>query len=95
MEAQIKNNICRYCEATRWPNPGKTEYQIPYYNINGDKDYQANHKVAAEYFEEVKAPRKAFYLMHDMTHALLEAQPEAFSKYIHEIAKIEKEAKNN
>ena len=46
-------------------------------------------------FEEVKAPRKAFYLMHDMTHALLEAQPEAFSKYVHEIAKLEKEAKIN
>ena len=82
-------------ELNKFSLAGRTKYQIPYYNINGDKDYQTNYRFAAEYFEEVKAPRKAFYLMHDMTHALLEAQPEAFSKYVHEIAKLEKEAKIN
>ena len=29
---------------------GRTEYQVPYYNINGDKDYQTNWLIAREYF---------------------------------------------
>ena len=48
------------------------EYQVSFYNINGDRDYQTNYKLAQEYFEEVSAPYKQMFIMEDMTHGLLE-----------------------
>jgi len=66
----------------------RTEYQIPYYNINGDHDYQANCFQAEEYFNNVKAPRKKYYKMNDMNHGLLFVHSDEFSKYIHEIASL-------
>lgn len=68
----------------------KTEYKIPFYNINGDKDFQTNHILAEEYFNKVKAPRKKLYTMKNMRHSLLEAQPTKFSEIVHEIAAIER-----
>ena len=50
----------------------KVEYQVSFYNINGDRDYQTNYKLAQEYFEEVSAPYKQMFIMEDMTHGLLE-----------------------
>lgn len=69
---------------------GRVDYQMPFYNINGDKDYQTNYTLAQEYFEQVNAPYKQMYLMENMTHGLLESDSEGFSKLIHQIAKIEK-----
>ncbi|MDE7104871.1 MAG: alpha/beta hydrolase [Ruminococcus sp.] len=68
---------------------GRNEYQIPYYNINGDKDYQTNYKIAQEYFDSVEAPYKKLYIMKDTTHGLLESKSEKFSEILHEIAEIE------
>ncbi len=65
---------------------GKTEYKIPYYNINGDKDYQTNYILAQKYFDEIQAPRKKMFIMKDATHGLLESRSEEFSKILHEIA---------
>lgn len=70
---------------------GRLDYQVPYYNINGDKDYQTNYKLAQKYFEEVNAPYKQLYLMENMTHGLLESDSEGFSKIIHQIAETERE----
>lgn len=70
---------------------GRVDYQVPFYNINGDKDYQTNYKLAQEYFEEVNAPYKQMFLMENMTHGLLESDSEGFSEIIHQIAKIERE----
>ncbi|GFI47525.1 proline iminopeptidase [Lachnospiraceae bacterium] len=67
------------------------DYQVPFYNINGDKDYQTNYKLAQEYFEKVNAPYKQMFLMENMTHGLLESDSEGFSGIIHQIAKIERE----
>lgn len=50
----------------------KVEYQVSFYNINGDRDYQTNYKLAQEHFEEVSAPYKQMFIMEDMTHGLLE-----------------------
>ena len=50
----------------------KVEYQVSFYNINGDRDYQTNYKLAQEYFEEVSALYKQMFIMEDMTHGLLE-----------------------
>ncbi|HFI0932646.1 TPA: hypothetical protein ACGO1M_002059, partial [Streptococcus suis] len=69
----------------------KVEYQVPFYNINGDKDYQTNYKLAQEYFEEVNAPYKQMFIMENMTHGLLESDSEGFSEIVHQIAEIEKE----
>ena len=69
----------------------RVDYQVPFYNINGDKDYQTNYKLAQEYFEEVNAPHKQMFLMENMTHGLLESDSEGFSEIIHQIAKTERE----
>lgn len=68
---------------------GRTDYQVPYYNINGDKDYQTNYLLAQEYFEQVNAPRKKMYIMQDTTHGLLESKSEEFSEILHQIAEEE------
>ena len=65
---------------------GKYDYKVPYYNINGDKDYQANFEIAQEYFDKVNAPKKKMFLMKDMTHALLEAGRDEYTDYLREIA---------
>lgn len=69
----------------------RVNYQVPFYNINGDKDYQTNYKLAQEYFEEVNAPYKQMYFMENMTHGLLESDSEGFSEIVHQIAETEKE----
>ncbi len=65
---------------------GRTQYQMPYYNINGDRDYQTNYMLAQAYFDEVTAPDKKLYLMENMTHGLLESRSEDFSAIVHQIA---------
>ncbi len=70
---------------------GRVDYQVPFYNINGDKDYQTNYKLAQEYFNEVNAPYKQMFIMENMTHGLLESDSDGFSEIVHKIAKTEKE----
>jgi len=67
----------------------RTEYEIPFYNINGDCDYTTNYEMAKEYFDQVKAPRKKFYTMENMTHGLMAVRSGEFSDLMHEIAKLE------
>lgn len=67
---------------------GRTEYQVPYYNINGEKDYQTNWLIAREYFDEISAPRKELFIMKDMTHCLLESRSGEFSEILHQIATV-------
>jgi len=69
---------------------GRTDYQVPFYNINGDKDYQTNYKLAQDYFDEVKAPYKQMFMMENMTHGLLESDSEGFSEIVHQIVDIER-----
>ncbi len=69
---------------------GRTDYSVPYYNINGDQDYQTNYKLAQAYFDEVNAPYKQMFIMENMTHGLLESDSEGFSKIVHQIAETEK-----
>ena len=70
---------------------GRSDYKVPYYNINGDMDYQTNYKLAQEYFEEVNAPYKQMFIMENMTHGLLESDSDGFSEIVHQIAKTERE----
>lgn len=72
---------------------GKTDYQVPFYNINGDRDYQTNYLLAQNYFDSLNAPRKKLYIMKNTTHGLLESKSEEFSEILHEIAEIEHQNK--
>ena len=65
---------------------GKVDYQVPYYNINGNRDYQTNYKLAQEYFDQINAPYKKMYIMKNTTHGLLESKSEEFSEILHKIA---------
>ncbi len=65
---------------------GRTTYKVPYFNINGDMDYQTNYKLAQEYFDSIAAPYKEMYIMKDTTHGLLESKSDEFSEYVHKIA---------
>lgn len=69
---------------------GRYDYQVPFYNINGDMDYQTNYWLACEYFEQVSAPRKEMFVMEEATHGLLESRSEEFSEILHKIAEIQK-----
>ena len=80
-------------EFTSFSLSGRTDYEVPFYNINGDRDYQTNYQLAQEYFEEVNAPYKQLFMMENMTHGLLESDSEGFSKIVHQIAKTERERK--
>ncbi len=69
---------------------GRYDYQVPFYNINGDMDYQTNYWLACEYFEQVSAPRKEMFVMEEATHGLLESRSEEFSEILHKIAEMQK-----
>ncbi len=68
---------------------GRTKYDMPFYNINGDRDYQTNYLLAQAYFDQIEAPHKQLFLMENMTHGLLESRSEEFSEIVHSIAQIE------
>jgi len=67
---------------------GRYDYAMPYYNINGDMDYQTNFEIACEYFKQVNAPKKQLFVMKNATHGLLESRSEEFSGFIHQIAAL-------
>jgi len=65
----------------------RTEYKIPFYNIN--RDFTTNHVLAKKYYDAIKAPRKQYYTMKNMAHGLLEIRSDEFSDIVHDIAKLE------
>ncbi|MBD5478774.1 MAG: alpha/beta hydrolase [Lachnospiraceae bacterium] len=86
-DASVYTDFLMSDEFNKFSLLGKTEYEVPYYNINGDCDYQTNYVQAQEYFDEIDTPYKRLYMMEDTTHGLLESKSEAFSEILHEIAK--------
>jgi hypothetical protein len=73
-------------EVSKLSLSGRYDYKVPYYNINGDMDYQTNYELACEYFEQVNAPEKEMFVMKDATHGLLESRSKEFSEFVHKIA---------
>lgn len=73
-------------EFERFSLEGRTSYQVPYFNVNGDQDYQCNHRLAKAYFDQVEAPFKKLYMMENMTHGLMASRSKEFSGILHEIA---------
>lgn len=62
---------------------------MPFYNINGDRDYQTNFSLAQKYFDEINAPYKQMFIMKDTTHGLLESKSEEFSDILLRLLKID------
>jgi len=62
-----------------------TEYQIPYYNINGDNDWQTPYVLAKEYFEKVEAPIKKWYSLDNCGHMVQFDAPEQLTSCLREI----------
>ena len=65
---------------------GRYDYEMPFYNIDGDMDYQTNFELACEYISKVNAPEKELLAMKNATHGLLESRSEEFSALLHRIA---------
>lgn len=63
----------------------RTEYEMPVYILEGDKDYQAVHTVAKEYFDTISAPDKDFRYI-DGGHLSTMIQSEKLAEFVHEIA---------
>lgn len=66
---------------------GKYDYKVPYVNINGDMDYQVNYKLAQDYFNKIRAPKKDLYIMKNSSHALMISKSKEFSDLLHKIYK--------
>ena len=64
---------------------GRYDYAMPYYNIDGDMDYQTNFELACEYFSKMNAPEKELLVMKYATHGLLESRSGEFSTLLHRI----------
>lgn len=88
-DMSVYSDFCASDEFEAFSLKGRVDYQVPFYNINGDKDYQTNYKLAQKYYEEVNAPYKQMFIMENMTHGLLESDSEGFSELVHQIAEIE------
>ena len=65
---------------------GRYDYEMPFYNIDGDMDYQTNFELACEYFSRVTAPEKELLVLKNATHGLLESRSDEFSALLHRIA---------
>ena len=64
---------------------GRYDYAMPFYNIDGDMDYQTNFELACEYFSKVNALEKELLVMKYATHGLLESRSGEFSTLLHRI----------
>ena len=62
----------------------KTEYEMPIYILEGNKDYQAVHTVAEEYYQRISAPDKEFWYI-DGGHMSTMLQSEKLAEFVHEI----------
>ena len=89
MDYSVYMNFLLSEEFEKFSLLGKVTYQVPYYNINGDRDYQTNYKLAMEYFDQINAPVKEMFIMENMTHGLLESKSEEFSVLLHKIASVQ------
>jgi pimeloyl-ACP methyl ester carboxylesterase len=59
--------------------------QVPVYIFQGINDYQTPYVVAKEFFDHVKAPRKAFYPFENSAHSPLMEEPEKFNALLKQI----------
>lgn len=61
-----------------------TQFKIPVYFLHGIHDYTVNYKLAYDYFEKIKAPKKGFYTLEESAHSPIFEEPEECIKIIRE-----------
>lgn len=88
-EFSVYTRFIRSDEFSKLSLLGNEDYQVPFYLVSGDKDYQTNYLIAQDYFNTVNSPRKKLYMMKNTTHGLLESKSKEFSEILHKIAQEE------
>jgi pimeloyl-ACP methyl ester carboxylesterase len=61
-------------------------FEIPFYVLQGEYDYQVSHTLAKEYLDTIKAPKKEFFSFTNSAHSPNMEEPEKFVQYICKIA---------
>ncbi|BAL00103.1 hypothetical protein OBV_29040 [Oscillibacter valericigenes Sjm18-20] len=59
-----------------------TKLDLPVYFMSGAYDYTVNHTMAEDYFEQLDAPAKGFYLFQNSAHSPMFEEPENFLNII-------------
>lgn len=67
------------------------EYKIPVYYVIGGNDWQTPYVISKDYFENIEAPRKNFYLIPNAGHMTMLDQPQLFFDALIDINNKEKE----
>ncbi|WP_149590031.1 alpha/beta fold hydrolase [Tabrizicola flagellatus] len=62
-------------DALRWG----TAWQVPVVFIEGKQDWQVNHQLVRDYFDNICAPYKAFVYLDEAAHAPMVEQPDRFA----------------
>ena len=52
-----------------------TKLDIPIYFFSGEYDYTVNHEMTQEYFDQIQAPAKGFYLFENSAHSPIFEEP--------------------
>ena len=55
-----------------------SELEVPCYFISGEYDYTVSWKLVEEYYKDLKAPHKGFYLFENSAHSPMFEEPEKF-----------------
>ncbi|MDR1061120.1 MAG: alpha/beta hydrolase [Clostridiales bacterium] len=56
------------------------DYAVPVCYITGERDYDTACPLSAEYFEQIRAPKKLLRVIADASHNVIFDQPEAFAR---------------
>lgn len=59
-------------------NKESTQYEVPIYYILGGNDWQTPYPLAQYYFDKIKAPKKALFMIHNAGHFTMLDQPKDF-----------------
>jgi len=79
-------DFCKSPEFDKWRlDELGTEFAVPYYQINGDNDWQTPYPLAREYYDRVEAPKKCWYTLNDAGHAVQFDNLTDFTRYLIEI----------
>jgi len=68
-----------------------TTFEVPIYILHGKYDYTTSFTLAREYYEIIKAPKKAFFEFENSAHSPNMEEPEKFIEIIRSIASELKE----
>ncbi|WP_192813591.1 alpha/beta fold hydrolase [Paenibacillus sp. OSY-SE] len=62
-----------------------TEYEIPVFYIQGERDWQTPYPLAKQFFPKIAAPLKLFYSIPDAGHIPMIDQKEKFNEALFDI----------